>query len=131
MKKRITILMMAMLMVLAVLAGCGKKAKTDAIIGDWNAVSIEANGMTVDMKQFAEQLGQDADQMKMTLTFTEDGKASLNAATETMDGTWKANGDKYEVVFEGETQEIAITDGKIIIEDNTAGAMKMVFEKQK
>ena len=131
MKKRIALLMMAMLMVLSILAGCSAKkpAADDPIIGTWEAVTIESAGTTVDVKELKASLGEAGADMKIEITFTAEGKYSMVAMEETADGTWAAKSGKYELNTDGVKEEIAITDGKIVIED-AASQMKMTFEKQ-
>lgn len=132
MKKRVTLLMMAMLMVLTILAGCSSKgskpAADDPIIGTWEIKTIEMEGVSLDFKEFAAQLGEGEEAVEFFIAFTADGKFNMAAMEEKAEGTWTAKGDgKYETSTDGVKEELAITDGKIVIEDEE---IKMVFEKK-
>lgn len=132
MKKRITLLMMAMVMVLTILAGCSSKtskpAAEDPIIGTWNITTIEMGGESLNFEDFAAQLGEGEAAVEFYIAFTAEGKFNMVAMEETAEGTWASKGDgKYETTTDGVKEELAITDGKIVIEDEE---IKMVFEKK-
>lgn len=124
MKKSIA-LVMAMVFVLA-LAGCGGGGDSaGAQVGDWKMISMEQGGVSTDLSQL-EAVG-----ITGMLKLTDDKKATLEIAGQTLSGTWEAKGDNGVALtfeFEGEssTAEGTITDGKLTLEQD---GEKMVFEK--
>lgn len=128
--KKVVVIALFTFMVMGVLAGCGdKKEKTSEIVGTWKAASIEAAGVSVDFAQYAEQLGQEVDSVKMDMEVKEDKTFSMDLMGQTADGTWEEKDGKYILTSEGEDQEVTITDGKLVFLVEEAD-MKITFEKK-
>lgn len=123
MKKKIAVILTAMLMVVFALTACGG-SKADPVVGTWNATKIKMAGMEITLEEFAEQTGQE---ISMSLEFTADGKIKADAMGQTSDGEWKAKDDgKYDVTLDGETEELALEDGKLTLDIE---GVQAVFEK--
>lgn len=128
--KRAIMLVALGVLVMGVLAGCGgKKEKASEIIGTWKASTVEAAGVSVDFDVYAEQLGQDADSLKMEMEIKEDKSFSMDMVGQITEGTWKEKDGNYILTVDGDDQEVKITDGKLIFEDKTVNA-KVTFEKK-
>lgn len=128
--KKVVVIALFASMVMGVLAGCGdKKEKTSEIVGTWKAASVEAAGVSVDFAQYAEQLGQEADSIKMEMEVKEDKTFSMDMMGQTADGTWEEKDGKYILTSEGVDQEVTITDGKMVFAVEEAD-MKVTFEKK-
>lgn len=121
MKKRLMTMLMAVMM-LIVLSACGKK--TDAIVGVWNADSMEMQGMSVKLEEYAEQTGQD---ITMTMEYKEDNTVTMDVLGSTGEGTWEAKDGKYTVTIDGDAQEVTVENDELIIEAENLG--KVVFKK--
>lgn len=125
MKKRIAMLMLAMVMVVMILAGCGgKKADKAPVIGEWKMSSIEVSGMSMDVDQFLEASGQS--DVKMTLTIKEDGKFTMDVFGESADGTWEYKEPTCSLTVDGESVDAEYKDGKLVLSMDEG---TMTFEK--
>lgn len=128
--KKVVVITLFACMVMGVLTGCGdKKEKTSEIVGTWKAASVEAAGVSVDFAQYAEQLGQEADSIKMEMEVKEDKTFSMDMMGQTADGTWEEKDGKYILTSEGVDQEVTIADGKMNFSVEEAD-MKVTFEKK-
>lgn len=128
--KKIAAAVMAVAMVAAVMTGCGsKEEKADEIVGTWKASTVEAAGVSVDFDQYAEQLGQSADSFKMEMEIKEDKTMSMDMAGQKAEGTWEKKDDKYTLTISGADQEVSITDGKLVFEEQATN-VKITFVKK-
>lgn len=126
--QKIMSLVLVAVLAMALLAGCG--GSKSEIVGTWEATKVEASGITLDFKEFAQQMGQDADSFKMELTAKDDKTFSMNMAGETGEGTWEEKSGKYVLTADGEDMEVQIEDGKLIFADEALGGAKITFEKK-
>lgn len=127
--KAVVVMMMAV-MVMAAMAGCGKKKdSTPEIVGTWKVSAVETAGVSVDFAKYAEQLGQDADSLVMELTAKEDKTLSMNIMGQESEGTWEEKDGKYVLTMDGQDQEVAIKDGKLTFSEESTG-VTMTFEKK-
>lgn len=128
--KRVVLVMMAAMMVMAALAGCGgKKDSTPEIVGTWKVSAVETAGVSVDFAKYAEQLGQDADTLVMEITAKEDKSFSMNIMGQETKGTWEEKDGKYTFTVDGVGQEVEIKDGKLTLAEESTG-VTMTFEKK-
>lgn len=124
MKRKIAVVITAMVMLVFALTACGSGSKADPIEGKWSAEKIKASGLEITLDEFAEQTGQD---VSVSLEFKADGKLSAEAMGQTSEGEWKAkDGGKYDVTLDGETEEIVLEESKITMDFD--GAV-LIFEK--
>ena len=123
MKKRVAILMLAVVMTVLALAGCGKK-ESSPVVGEWKATKMESMGMSVDLKELKEA---GIDDVSIEMSIKDDGTFSMDALGESGDGTWKYSGSTLTLTVDGEDQKAEYKDGTIIldIEGST-----VVFEKK-
>lgn len=120
MKKLVSILMVAMLVLS--LAACGGSKSSAA--GSYKFKSMTAEGQTVTAEQL-EALGQDLEGFKLELKSNGEFAITVEAKTET--GTWKEDGKKISLTMDGETVEAAL-DGNTV----TFGmdGVELAFEKK-
>lgn len=122
MKRRVSIVMIAVMIIssMAFAAGCGDD---DAgIVGTWTLTGWQYKGTD----QSLEEYGAD---IESTMTFTEEGEVSIimsenNKST----GTWKLDGEELEVTSSGATQTGKLKDGKIYLGDDDNGYA--IYEKE-
>lgn len=125
MKKKIAMILTAMLMVVFALTACGSGSKADPNEGNWEATKIAAGGLEVDLAEFEKTMGQE---MNISINFKADGTLTADAMGETSDGEWKAkDGGKYDVTMDGQTEEVTLADGKLTLEIEGAAC---IFEKK-
>lgn len=128
-KKRIGIIaVLACVLVLCfTLVGCGSGNSTDNSAnfkGEYKLVGMEEDGITYseDDLAFMEELGLD-----FGLTLADEGKATLNLAGESMDGTWEAKSNKECTITIGSDSIKATLDGdNLKCED---GGSSLTFKK--
>ena len=114
MKKRIAMLMLAAMLVVLALAGCGSKKEASPVVGDWKVTTIEMAGTTVSVDDYLAATGSDA--IKMEFSIKEDGKFSMDMAGQTADGTWKYKEPTLTLTVEGDPLDTEYKDGKIIMD---------------
>lgn len=128
--KKITFVVFAMVMAMALITGCGdKKDSASEIVGTWKVSSVETAGVSVDFEEYAKSLGQSADSVVMEIEVKEDNTFSINIMGQKTDGTWEEKNDKYIMTLGGADQEITIKDGKMSFEEKASGTI-MNFEKE-
>ena len=132
MKKNVWAKMLSLVLVLTCvigLAACGKDGGSSAA-GTYNFQTIDMGGITMDMEQLADTLGEAADQIKMALVLKEDGSSSLDAAAVdenmSMEGTWEEKGGNIELTSEGSTISCTLKDGVLTISEE---GIVMTFKK--
>lgn len=126
--KKVVLMMIAAVMMMAVLSACGEKEVSSEIVGTWKAAMVEASGISVDIAQYAEQMGQSVDTIKMEIVVKEDKTFSMDMMGQKSDGTWEERDGGYVLTAGGTDQEVAITDGKLVFDEPTMN-IKVTFEK--
>ena len=120
-KKRISLLLLVLVLAISVFAACGKGGNKDnAIVGTWKVSQVESDGQFVDLEEFEAQTGVNFD---ITFDFKTDGKVSMDMMGQKYDGEYKLTGDK--LVIDG--VEVDYTGDKITIEES---GTKMVLVKK-
>ncbi len=118
--------LLALILVMALaclsLVACG--GSKDPIVGTWKAVSIEANGQTMELEKFAEMVGQE---FEASIEVKSDGTAILSVTgEEDQTANWKADGDSYVFTGDGEESKITLEDDVMKI---TVNGMVINFKK--
>lgn len=133
MKKHISILMLAVMMVM-VLAGCGGASKSDApVVGEWKITTVEAMGQTANIEEYATTLGMSAEDVKMNLSIKEDGTFTIEAGSifgnESGEGKWSYKEPTLTLDYEGKTT-CEYKDGKLVMSLEEGGqSVSVTFEK--
>lgn len=119
----------AMVMVLALVAGCGNNAadepKVASVVGKWSVVSGELQGEELDPKTLG---------LAIAMEFKDDGSFNLvatssmfpDAAEQNLSGTWTQNGDNVTVTTNDEDANGKLDGGKLTFSD---GDRSMVLER--
>lgn len=122
--KRTLSTVLALLLCILALAGCGKDEK-EKILGTWNATKVKVEDTEVEMSAFLEELGDPS--MRMKLTFSEDGTAKCNIMGDKTDGIWEVNEDgTYTLSDENGEMQVSIEDQELILD---YAEIQFVFEK--
>ena len=122
MKKRISIILAVIMVMTCMLAAAGCGDDNTGVVGTWKLTGWETNGV----EQSLEDYGMD---IESTMTFTEDGKVTINMSeNNTAEGEWKLDDDALEVTASGATQTGKLKDGKIYLGDKKSGYA--IYEKQ-
>ena len=124
MKKRVAVFMLAVVMAVLALAGCGGKKDASPVVGTWKATEVEAMGVNVKVDEYLEQMGMG--DMKMEMSITDDGKFSMDMAGQQVEGTWKFSGSTLTLTAEGSDLDAEYKDGKITVDES---GVKVIFEK--
>lgn len=134
MKKHISILMLAVMMVM-ILAGCGGGAdKSDApVVGDWKMTIVEAMGQTANIEEYATMTGMSADDVKMNLSIKGDGTFTIDAGSifggASGEGKWDYKEPTLTLDYEGKTT-CEYKDGKLVMSLEEGGqSVSVTFEK--
>ena len=116
----------AMVMVLALVAGCGNKAadepKVESVVGKWTVVSGELQGEELDPKTLG---------FAIAMEFKDDGSFNLvatssmfpDAAEQNLSGTWTQNGDNVTVTTNDEDANGKLEGGKLTFADDNRSIM--------
>ena len=120
----------AMIMALALVAGCGNKAadepKVESVAGKWTVVSATLQSEEFDPQTLGLTIG---------VEFKDDGTVSLEAtssmftdATEQdLSGTWTQDGDTVTITANDEPLDGKLEDGKLTFSDENTS---MVLERE-
>ena len=109
--KRTLAIILAALMLLALLAGCGK---SDPNVGTYKL----SGAMGFSLEEFAEMAGMSADEAAdmVQMELKDKGVLELTFDGETETGTWKVDGETLTLEDDGETITGTIKDGVITID---------------
>ena len=124
MKKRVAVLMLAVVMTVRALAGCGGGKDSSPVVGTWKATEVEAMGVNVKVSEYLEQMGMG--DVKMELSVKDDGKFSMDLMGQQAEGTWKYSGSTLTMTVDGSDAKAEYKDGKLTMEESGA---KIIFEK--
>ena len=124
MKKRVAVLMLAVVMTVLALAGCGGGKDSSPVVGTWKATEVEAMGVNVKVDEYLKQMGMD--DMKMDMDIKSDGKFSMDLMGQQAEGTWKYSGSTLTLTVDGEDAKAEYKDGKITMEES---GVKIIFEE--
>ena len=125
MKKKMAILLLGIIAAVAVLAGCGgKKEAGSPVVGDYKLASVESGGMTVDVDEYKEMMGDDS--LDMSISIKSDGTFSIDAAGQSGEGTWEYKEPVCTLTIDGEPQECQYEDGVLTMDFS---GVKMNIEK--
>ncbi len=114
MKKRVAMLMLAAMLVVLALAGCGSKKESAPVVGDWKVSTIEVSGVSVSLDEYLKATG--TDDMKMEISIKDGGKFSMDMVGEKADGTWKYKEPTLTLTVDGDDLDTEYKDGKIIMD---------------
>ena len=110
MKKKMAILLLGIIVAVAVLAGCGgKKEAGSPVVGDYKLASVESGGMTVDVDEYKEMMGDDS--LDMSLSIKSDGTFSIDAAGQSGEGTVSNIGIIYTKLTTVDNRQVVIPNG--------------------
>lgn len=127
MKKRFNKIISLALVLICVfaLAACGGGSGAE---GTYTFKTMSMQGMTFDIEQLAETLGEEADQLKISLVLNSDGSLKLEADALEMsgEGTWKASGSTVTMTIDGEEMTATLKDGEITM---SAEGITLTFKK--
>ena len=138
--KRALSLLLVLMLVLALFAGCSEEGKTGGgaatmagVAGVYKIKSMngrpfsdvieeemEGSGMTVDeyLSIIKEYYKIDSIEDMMTMTLKADGTCSASELNESMDGTWTLEGSKVTITIDGETKVGTYSNGTITFSDS-------------
>ena len=119
MKKRLSILLAILMMLGAMLVGCGAKNDSVYVGTTWTLNSVEAEGIVLEGELLASAM--DAATIKFDAN-----KVTLNFGTENGEGTWSEKDNVITIKSDGEVIECPITDSKLLFE---LEGTKMYFVK--
>ncbi|MBE5992922.1 hypothetical protein [Lacrimispora sp.] len=119
MKKRLSLLLAILMMLGAMLVGCGAKNDSVYVGTTWTLNSVEAEGIVLEGELLASAM--DAATIKFDAK-----KVTLNFGTENGEGTWSEKDNVITIESDGETIECPITDSKLLFE---LEGTKMYFVK--
>ncbi len=125
----------AMIMVLALVAGCGNNAggnnaadepKVESVVGKWTVVSGTLQSEEFDPKTLG---------FAVAMEFKDDGSFNLvltssmfpDAAEESASGTWTQDGENVTITANDESLDGKLEDGKLTFSD---GDRSMVLERE-
>lgn len=119
MKKKLSILLAILMMLGAMLVGCGAKNDSVYVGTTWTLNSVEAEGIVLEGELLASAM--DAATIKFDAK-----KVTLNFGTENGEGTWSEKDNVITINSDGENIVCPITDSKLLFE---LEGTKMYFVK--
>ena len=120
MKKKFSLfVVMAMLVSMLSLAGCGGGSAESEYDGTWVAVSADMAGLQIDVAEVG----------SMEFTIAGTGKADMTIDGEDYKVKWKADGDLFTLTVDGEDMEGTVGENIITFDDMLGMGMTVVFAK--
>ena len=125
MKKRVAVLMLAVVMTVLALAGCGGKQSSAPVVGDWKITKIEAMGVSMGVDEYLSAAGMG--DVKMEMSIKDNGKFSMDMVGESGTGTWKYEEPTLTLDDGSDTVTAEYKDSTIVLE---MSGVSMIFEKK-
>lgn len=125
MKKRVAVLMLAVVMTVLALAGCGGKKSSAPVVGDWKITKIEAMGVSMGVDEYLSAAGMG--DVKMEMSIKDNGKFSMDMVGESGTGTWKYEEPTLTLDDGSDTVTAEYKDSTIVLE---MSGVSMIFEKK-
>lgn len=129
MKKTVSIMLAALLLV--VMGACtsgGAAGDGNTAAGTYKMKSMTIAGQTLDMEALASAGGYNVDDFKVELK--DGGEFSMTFLagedSQTVSGTWEADGNKISMTVEGETMEATLDGNKLTLSQE---GTELTFEK--
>lgn len=126
MKRALSLLMLLAMMVS--LVACGGGGDTSEAAGTYNLTKMDANGVTVDIKELS---GQSGVEVKISLILEEGGNFTLDmgalSGEEAISGTWEAKGSDLKLTSEGDEVTATLDGTTVTMEED---GQVLVFEKE-
>lgn len=123
MKKRVITLFLALAMVVS-LAACGGGGN---VAGTYNLTEMNAGGISMNIEDISSMAGMD---VSIVLNLKSDGNFSLDMSaidsSESLSGTWTADGSTLSLTSDGSTITGSIDGGTIVLEES---GQTLTFEK--
>lgn len=110
----------AVMMSVVVLAGCGGKAEPTGYEGHYESVSGEMMGITLTGEDIA----------GWAIDLKEGGKGTMEVEGESAGMKWTLEGNQVTVSVEGEEMVGTIEGNQLVFDDILGMGMKITFEKQ-
>lgn len=135
MKKNVWAKLVSLMLVLVCIAGlaaCKGGSSESKLLGKYSLKTIEMAGVSVDVENAESLLGSS---FAMDLELKKDGKCSVSMTTgdqtESSEGTWTEDGDKFTLVMEGDELPGTVEDGNLVLDFGSVyEGMTMVLEKK-
>ena len=115
-RTRAVSLLTALVLLTGLLAGCGRDATAEELVGSWRLIQYTAEGKTYTEAELS-QIG-----VYITMTLQSDGTGVIRTNSETNPLTW----DSRSVVVKGASSSILLKDGQLYVSDASGD---MVFRK--
>ncbi len=125
MKKRVAVFMLAVVMTVLALAGCGGKKSSAPVVGDWKITKIEAMGVRMVVDEYLSAAGMG--DVKMEMSIKDNGKFSMDIVGESGTGTWKYEEPTLTLDDGSDTVTAEYKDSTIVLE---MSGVSMIFEKK-
>lgn len=125
MKKRVAVFMLAVVMTVLALAGCGGKKSSAPVVGDWKITKIEVMGVSMGVDEYLSAAGMG--DVKMEMSIKDNGKFSMDIVGESGTGTWKYEEPTLTLDDGSDTVTAEYKDSTIVLE---MSGVSMIFEKK-
>lgn len=125
MKKRVAVFMLAVVMTVLALTGCGGKKSSAPVVGDWKITKIEAMGVSMGVDEYLSAAGMG--DVKMEMSIKDNGKFSMDIVGESGTGTWKYEEPTLTLDDGSDTVTAEYKDSTIVLE---MSGVSMIFEKK-
>lgn len=126
-KKLLAVLAMAMI-VLSVLAGCGKANVPAEFVGTWNAVELESGGMTVSYADYATAAEAQGIDSTLQITINSNGSVPTSMGGEEAIAKFVEEDGKYYIQDVADKFEISVDNGRLKFTESNSGTT-FIFEK--
>ena len=113
------------------LAACGGSKKS-ALAGTYKLKSVTTQGVTMDLDELADSLGESADALSsVTAELKDDGTFTLDTSaltvTSAIEGTWEEKDGALDLTAEGDTITATVSGSSFKL---SSSGVDMTFEKQ-